>query len=93
MHIRFLVISLAGSHFLLLVVANLRFNSLPVDRNIGCVLLHFLVGLRLVVHFQETLAISNHCIHVGLVLNGNLEGAIPLVHLDVQLDCAIVKTS
>jgi hypothetical protein len=93
MHIRLLSISLAGSHFFLLVVTNFRFNSLPVDRNIGGVLLHFLVGLRLVVHFEETLAISNYRVHVGLVLDGNLEGTIPLVHLDVQLDCAIVKTS
>jgi len=90
MHIRLLSISLTGSHFFLLFVSNFRFNSLPIERNIVSVLLHFLVGLRLVVHFEETLSISNYRVHVGLVLDENLEGAIPFVHLHVQLDCAVV---
>jgi hypothetical protein len=88
MHIR--IVSLVGGGLFLFVIANLILDSLPVDGDVCSILLHFLVCFLLVVHLQETFTVGDYRVDMGLVLNGDFESAIPLVHLNVHLDCAVV---
>jgi len=81
--------SLGGLRFLLLVRPDLLLHCLPVNLDVLGKLGKPFVGFRPVVHLKEALAVRNYCVYVRLVVHCDFQRAVPLVHLDIQLDGAV----
>ena len=77
---------------LLLVGADLGLHGFPVHLEVLAELLELLVCLWFLVHLEETFAIGDHSIDMSLIVHSDLESAVPLVQLDVQLDGAVEKS-
>jgi len=76
----------------LLVRANLSFDRLPVNLEVLAELLELFVGFLLLVHFEEALSVRNDRVNMSLVIDSDLKRTIPLVQLNVQLNCAVEQT-
>lgn len=85
-------LSLSGLLFLLLVSLDLGLDILPVDLDLLAVLHEQRLLLDLVSLGEVALTVSNDSVNVRLVLQRNIEGAIPLVLLDVHFDSTIEET-
>ena len=77
----------------LLLSLDLGLDSLPVDLNLLVQLNEAIVGLLLVVLLEEALPVRDHRIDVRLLRDRDVQRLVPLVHLDVHLDGAVVETS
>lgn len=78
---------------LLFVGADLALHGFPVHLEVLAELSELFVCFWLLVHLEEALAVGDHSVHVRLVAHGDFERTVPLVELDVQLDCAVEQTS
>ena len=78
-------------HFPLLLSLDLVFDDLPVNRDLLIELLEAIIGFLLLVLFQESLAVSDYRVDMGLLGYGDIQGLVPLVHLNVHLDGPIVE--
>lgn len=85
----------SASHlrFTLLFSLDLGLDRLPVDLNLLAKLDKSLIRFLFVVLLEEAFAISDDSVDVGLLANGNIEGSIPAVKLDVHLNGAVVEAS
>ena len=70
----------------LLLRLDLSLDSLPVDLDLLVKLLEPIIGLLLLVLLEEALPIGDNRVNMGLLGNSNIEGLVPLVHLDVHFD-------
>ena len=86
--------SLASSHLCLpfFLSLDLCLNRFPVDLDFLVELFEAIIALFLVVLLEESLTISNHSIDMRLLSYSNVQGFVPLVHLNVHLNSSIVET-
>ena len=85
-------LSLSGLFFLLLVSLDLGLDILPVDLDLLAILHEQRLLLDLVSLREVSLTVSNDSVNMRLVLQRNIEGAVPLVLLDVHFDGTIEET-
>ena len=88
-------LSLRASHLglALLLCLDLRLDRLPIHLNFLVQLGEALISLLLVVLLEETLPVRYDRVDVRLLGNGDVQRFVPLVHLDVHLDRAVVEAS
>jgi hypothetical protein len=84
--------SLGSLSLFFFVSANLSFDSFPVNLEVLAELLELFVGLLLLVHFEEALPVRNNGVDMSLVVDSDLERTVPLVQLNVQLNCSVEQT-
>lgn len=75
-----------------LISSDLGLDCFPVHLDVFGVLFEPLVRLLLVVLLQESLAVGDHRVHVRFVLDGDVQGTVPLVLLDVQFDGSVEQS-
>lgn len=85
--------SLIGFFLAILIGPNLGFDGRPVHINILGIFEELWIVFLLSLTLKESLSVSNYSIDMGPVLCSDLESPIPLVELDIQLDCTIVESS
>ena len=88
------LLSLSASHlrFSLLLSLDLRLDCLPVHLDLLVQLNEAVIRLLLIVLLEESLPVGDYCVNVSLLSDRDIQSLVPLVHLDVHLDCTVVKT-
>jgi len=78
-------------HLPFLLSLDLVFDDLPVNRDLLVELLEAIIGFFLLVLFQESLAVSDYRVDMCLLGYSDIQGLVPLVHLNIHLDGPIVE--
>ena len=73
--------SLVGVRLTFLISLDFGLDGVPVDFDVAGVLLEPLVGFFFAVLLEEALTIGYDRVYVGLVVDSDFEGTLPLVHL------------
>ena len=79
--------------FSLLLSLDLRLYRFPVNLDLLVELFEAIVGFLLVILLKEAFTICNHRVNMSFLSYSNLQGLVPLVHLDIHLDSSVVQTS
>ena len=73
----------------LLLGLDLGLHRFLVDRDLLVKLLEAIVGLLLFVLPEEALSVEDYRVDVRLLGNSDVEGLVPLVHLDIHLNGSV----